>query len=139
MTQNESFAEARRSFARAESQFSDLGRQRVEEFITMQKDLLDRFQETHEHWCDRAQKETNLASEFASKLSASRSVPEAVAACQEWTGQRFDLMAKDGMHLFDDAQKFVDAYTRFLANGAMSSGTRASSAGASTLKAYQGA
>jgi hypothetical protein len=119
VTHNESFAEARRSFAQAESQFSDMGRQRVEEFVNMQKNLLDRFQETHDHWCDRAQKETSLASEFASKLTASRSIPEAVAAYQEWTGQHFDLMAKDGMHLFDDAQKFVDTCTRFMSNGGM--------------------
>jgi Phasin protein len=102
-----------------ESNFSELGRQRVDELVTMQKDLLERFQKTNHHWLDRAQTEANLCSEFASKLTASRSIPEAVAAYQEWTGHHLDLMAEDGMHAFKNAQTLVDVYARFLSNGGL--------------------
>ena len=45
----------------------------------MQGELLDKLQETNRQWFDRAQLETNLASEFASELTAARSLPEAMA------------------------------------------------------------
>jgi hypothetical protein len=52
-------------------------------------------------------------------LAASHSIPDAVAAHQEWTGRHLDLMAEDSMHVFKNAQILVDVYTRFLSNGGL--------------------
>jgi hypothetical protein len=58
-----------------------------------------------------------LASEFATKLTATRSIPEAMAVCQEWTGRRFAMLAEDGKHLLVDTQDFMAAGARLLSNG----------------------
>jgi hypothetical protein len=62
-----------------------MGKKRIDEFVKMQAELLDKLQETNRQWLDRAQSEANLASEFASKLAAARSIPDAMTAFQEWS------------------------------------------------------
>lgn len=57
-----------------------MGKKRVEEFVNTQRELLEKLQEMNRQWFDRAQSETNLASELASKLTVARSIPEAMAA-----------------------------------------------------------
>ncbi len=102
--------------------FAAMGGKRIEEFVNLQTKLLNEFQETNRQWFDRAQSEVNLASEFAAKLTAARSVPEAMAACQEWTSRRFAMMAEDGKHLLADTQKFMEVGARLLSNGALING-----------------
>lgn len=99
------------------TQFAAMGKKQVEEFANVQTELLDKFQEANRQWFDRMQSEANLASEFASKLTAAHSIPEAMIACQEWTNRRFEMMAEDGKHLLADTQKFMKTGTRLLANG----------------------
>ena len=93
------------------------GTKRFEDFVKAQSELLKTVQETNQKWFDRAQSEANLTSELVSKLTAARSMPEAMTACQEWTTRRIELMEKDGRALFGDAQKFMETATRLLANG----------------------
>jgi len=85
------------------------------------------LQETNRQWFDRAQAEANLASEFASKLTAARSIPEAMATCQEWTSRRFEMMAEDGKHLFADTQKFMEAAARLVPTGSLIAGAAGTS------------
>jgi hypothetical protein len=73
-------------------------------------------------WFDRAQSEANLASEFAFKLTAARSLPEVMAAYQKWTSRRFEMMAEDGKHLLADTQKFMEVGVRLLSNGSLING-----------------
>ena len=61
-----------------------LGKKRIGEFMRAQTELLDEMQETNRHWLDRIQSEANLASEFASKLSSARSMPDAMAVSRDW-------------------------------------------------------
>ena len=79
----------------------------MEEFATAQAELLDTLQETSRYWLDRIQIEAQFASEIPSKLTAARSVPDIMTACQIWGDQRFKIMAEDTKHLFDDTQKFM--------------------------------
>jgi hypothetical protein len=72
------------------------------------------------------QSEANLASEFASKLTTARSIPDAMTACQEWSSRRFEMMAEDGKHLFADTQKFIEAGARLVSNGWLSNRPSAS-------------
>ena len=94
-----------------------MAKKRIDEFVDMQMELLDKLQETNRQWFDRAQSEANLASEFATKLTAARSVPDAMAACQEWTSQRFEMMAEDGKHFLLDSQKFMETGPRLMSSG----------------------
>lgn len=86
-------------------------------FVNAQTEFLDTLQETNREWFDRMQSEANLTSEFASKLTAARSIPEAIAACQEWTTRRFELIADDGKRLLADTQKFMETGARLLSSG----------------------
>ena len=104
------------------TEFAEMGKKRIEEFVNTQTELLERLQEMNRQWFDRAQSEANLASEFASKLTAARSIPEAMATYQEWTSRRFEMMAEDGKHLLADTQKFMEAATRLLPNGSLIKG-----------------
>ena len=102
------------------AEFVAVGRKRVEEFTKAQAELLDRLQQVNRQWIERVQSEANLASEFAANLSAARSIPDAMSACQEWTSRRFEMMADDGKHLLADTQKFMETSTRLLTNGWLS-------------------
>ena len=79
-------------------------KRRIEEFADAQTKQLDKLQETNRLWLDRMQAEANLASEFASKLAAARSLPEAMFTCQDWGKRRVEMMAEDTKHLLDDTQ-----------------------------------
>jgi hypothetical protein len=61
---------------------AETGKQRVEEFTKAQMELLDKLQEANQRWLERMQQEANLASEFASKLTVARSIPDATGMDQ---------------------------------------------------------
>lgn len=79
--------------------------------------VLNRLQETNRQWFDRMQSEARLASDFANKVIAGPSIPDAMTACQECANRRFEMMAEDGKRLFADGQKLVEAGTHRLSNG----------------------
>ena len=104
------------------AEFAEMGKRRVEEFVHTQTELVEKLQEMNRQWFDRAQSEANLASELASKLTAARSIPDVMAAYQEWASRRFEMMAEDGKHLLADTQKLMEAATRLLPNGSLFKG-----------------
>lgn len=71
------------------AEFAAMGKKRIENFVNAQAELLENLQETNRQWFARMQSEVDLASEFASKLTAARSIPDAMTACEEWTTRRF--------------------------------------------------
>jgi hypothetical protein len=89
-----------------------LGKKRIGEFVRVQTELLDEIQEANRHWLDRFESEANLASEFASKLSEARSMPDAMAVSRDWATQYFAMLAEDGKHLADDTRKFIETGAR---------------------------
>ena len=99
------------------NEFAALGKKRIEAFVNAQAELLDEIQETNRHWMDRFQSEANLASEYASKLSSVRSIPDAVAVSRDWATQYFQRLAEDGKHLADDTRKFMETGARMFSNG----------------------
>ena len=98
-----------------------------EEFAKAQTEQWDNFRETNRQWLDRVQAEANLASEFISKLTAVHSIPDAMAAYQQWGNRRLELLAEDTKHLMENAQKFMQTSARLLANGQQSKGRSVSS------------
>jgi hypothetical protein len=104
------------------AEFAEMGKRRVEEFVHTQTELVEKLQEMNRQWFDRAQSEANLASELASKLTAARSIPDVMAAYQEWASRRFEMMAEDGKHLLADTQKLTEAATHLLPNGSLFKG-----------------
>jgi len=93
-----------------------MGKQCIEELFNVQTELLERLQETNQHWLERVQSEVALASKFAAKLTATHSVPEAMTTCQEWTGRQIEMIAEDSKLLVADTQRFMETGARLLWN-----------------------
>ena len=110
-------AEKTTPFGAASAEFASMGKKRVEEFSMAQAELLEKLQEARRQWIERMQTEASLASEFAGKLSAARSMPEAMTIWQEWTSRRFEMMAEDGQRLLADTQKFMETAARLMSDG----------------------
>ena len=55
--------------------------------------------------------------DLASKLSATRSAPEALEAYQKCAAQRMQMAADDGRRLLDECQNVTHRITRSLADG----------------------
>jgi Phasin protein len=105
-----------------------MGKRRFEELAKIQADLLEEIREANQNWLDRMQSEATLASEFSSKLTASHSIVDTTAACQEWAKRRMELFTEDGQRLMTNSQKFMEKATRSLSNGWLSNGRTGGSA-----------
>jgi hypothetical protein len=95
----------------------ELGQEQSEAMLNLQKDLLGAYEEASRAWLARVQTEVDLWSGLAARLSATRSVPEAVAAYQECVAQRMKMAAEDGQRLADECQKGMNKISRALSNG----------------------
>lgn len=100
----------------------EMGKKRVETTLAIQTECLDRLQEMNREWLARAQSEVDIASEFASKLTAARSFPDATTACQEWAGKRMNMFAEDSRRFAADSQKLIETTARLFSNGWTGSG-----------------
>ena len=94
-----------------------IGKHCIEELVNVQTELLERLQETNRHWLERAQSEAALASKYATKLTATRSVAEAMTTCEEWTSRQIEMIAEDSKLLVADTQKLMQTGARLLWNG----------------------
>ena len=99
------------------SEFATLGKKQIEAFVTAQTEMLDELQEANRHWLDRFQSEVNLASEYASKLSSARTIPDAMAVSRDWATRYFQMLAEAGKLFADDTRKFMETGARLFANG----------------------
>jgi hypothetical protein len=95
----------------APAQFFQFGKERTDAVLNAQKELLDAYQEAGRSWLARMESELELWNDLATKLSASRSVPEGMKAYSECVSQRMQMAAEDGRHLFEDAQKLMATIT----------------------------
>jgi len=101
---------------------AEMGKQQLEKLAEIQGELLSKLQQANLRWIDTIQKRANLASEFATKLTAARSVPETASVCQDWVRQRMEMAEEDAKHLLADSQAFMEAGVRLMSNGWLSSG-----------------
>jgi hypothetical protein len=85
-------------------------------------ELFETFREMGRNWIDRASAEAELGFKLSKDLNAARSMPDAVAACQEWLTKEMDSRAEDARQFMSDGQKLMDTSTRLLTNGWTSAG-----------------
>jgi Phasin protein len=107
----------------APASIADLGKEQTAAMLDMQKELLDAYEQASRAWLARAKSEADLWSELATKLSASRTFPDALGAYQECVSQRMQLTAEDGRRLFDECQKITQKITQSLSGGWSSGST----------------
>jgi hypothetical protein len=79
--------------------------------------LFGYLQDVNQSWFALMQAEATVASEFASKLTAARSVADCASAYQQWLSRHMELLAQDGQRLFADTQKLMTTGARAFTNG----------------------
>jgi hypothetical protein len=85
--------------------------------VNLQKELLDAYEHASRAWLARVKSEVDLWSELATKLSSTKSPPEALEAYRDCVSQRMQMAAEDGQRLMEDCQKITQKVTRSLSNG----------------------
>jgi hypothetical protein len=98
-------------------EFATMGKKSIEELLNVQTELFKNLQETNRDWLEIVQSESALASKFATKLTATRSIPNAMTTCQEWSNRQIEMMAEDSKLLVADTQRFMEIGARFLSSG----------------------
>jgi hypothetical protein len=99
------------------SELTAMGSERLNDFVNVQTEFLDKIEQSNRYWLDRLQSEANLASEFAAKLTAARSLPDAISVCQECTNRRIEMIAEDGRQAFTNTQSLMKTGARLWSNG----------------------
>ena len=97
--------------------FPGSGKEQTEALLGMQQELLAACEQASRAWLARVKSEVDLWSELATKLTKTRSAPEALSAYQECVAQRMQMAAEDWRRLSDDYQKVMQAITQSPTNG----------------------
>ena len=69
--------------------------------------------------------EVEIGLKLSKKLTAAHSVPDALAAYQEWLSEELSARAENARRLMTNSQKLMDTSTRLLSNGWSSVGASA--------------
>ena len=88
-----------------------------EGMLNMQKELLEAYEQASRAWLARIQSEVELWSDLATRLSATRSIPDALGAYQETVAQRLQMATDDGRRMATDCQDIMEKITRSLTKG----------------------
>lgn len=94
--------------------FGDVGARNVAAGLRLQREMLGLLSDMSQDWFARASAEAELALRLPNKLTAARSVPDAVNAYQEWFGEWMNRYSEDSRRLFSDSQKIMDTGARCL-------------------------
>lgn len=93
------------------------GQHQTETALNFQKAILQSCDQASRAWIDRMQSEISLWSDLASKLSSTKSVPEAVETYTKCMSQRMQMAADDGRRLVEEAQQLTQKFVQSLGNG----------------------
>jgi hypothetical protein len=83
------------------------GKAQTERMINLQKELLETYEQASRAWLDRFRLEAELWSRLATKLTLSRSVPEAMDAYQKCVTEQMQMTMEDGKRMVDECQKIA--------------------------------
>src|SRR5262249_45289524 len=100
-----------------QSDLSAFGKAQTEGMLNLQKELLETYEQASRAWLDRVRSEVELWSRLGAKLTATRSVPEAMEAYQKCVGERMQMAAEDGKRLFDECQNITQKIAGSLNGG----------------------
>src|SRR3974390_1690017 len=97
--------------------FFKVGQEQTEATLGIQKELLEAYEQASRAWLARIQSEVELWSDLATRLSATRSIPDALGAYQETVAQRLQMATDDGRRMATDCQEIMEKITRSLTKG----------------------
>lgn len=95
----------------------DMARTRIAALLEIQREVMHTFESINHDLLNRMKAEAALASEYMSKLSAVRTVPDATMAYKEWASREMELLAEDGRHMMANSEKLMQASQRLFAEG----------------------
>jgi len=101
--------------AAASSKFGETGTRSAVAGLRVQTEMLGLLSEIGQQWFARATTEAELAFKLPNKLTAARSVPDAISAYQEWLGEWMTMRGEDGRRLISDSQRIVETGVRCFA------------------------
>jgi len=82
--------------------FIMIGRRQIHECVKVHSELVDRFQEANRNWLDHLRSEADLSTEFASKMSAARSIPDVAALVLELNKRHMEMAKVDSKRVLAD-------------------------------------
>ena len=94
-----------------EASIFTLGKQQSAAMLSMQRELVEAYEQASRTWLARVQSEAQFWSELASRLSTTRSVPEAIQSYQQSVSERMQMAAEDARRLSDEWAKAVQRIT----------------------------
>jgi hypothetical protein len=97
------------------SKFGEAGARSVANGLRVQAEMLGLLSEIGQEWFARATSEAELAFKLPNKLTAARSVPDAISAYQEWLGEWMSMRGEDSRRLITDSQRIVESGVRCFA------------------------
>jgi 16S rRNA U1498 N3-methylase RsmE len=97
--------------------FPKSGKEQTEAMLSMQKELLEACEQASRAWLARVKSEVDLWSDLATKLTKTRSAPEALSAYQECITQRMQMAAEDWQRLSNDYQRVMQTISQSPVNG----------------------
>ena len=86
-------------------------------------EFFNTLEEMGRDWMTRARAEVELSLQLSKKLTDAHSVPDAVAAYQEWLSEEMGARAEATRLLMSSGQKFMDASSRLLSRSWTSAST----------------
>jgi hypothetical protein len=101
------------------SNFIAMGKKHIHECVKAHSELLDRFQEANRSWLDHLRSEADLSAEFASRMSAARSIPDAATVLLDWSNRHMEMATVDAKQVVADTHKIMEIGVRLLPGGWM--------------------
>jgi hypothetical protein len=89
----------------------------AEALVALQKELLEAYEKASNSWLARVKSEAEFWSDLSAKLTATRSVPEAIETYTKTVGQRVQMAADDGRRQLEEAQKIAQKFAQSWTKG----------------------
>jgi hypothetical protein len=102
------------------AQIGDMGKRSIHAGLRMQTEMFEALQSMSRDWVACATSEAELALNLPGRLAGARTMPEAVAAYQEWLNEWVTMCNEDGRRLAADGQKFMTSGVRCFTNASAS-------------------
>lgn len=93
----------------------DFGPNSIKAGLQYQREMLETFEDISRTWLARATTETEFVFALPARLTAARTVPDAVSAYQEWLTEWMNMIGEDSRLLLTDGGKVMGAGARCFA------------------------
>ena len=98
------------------SPMADIGASNFNAGLRMQTEMFDTLQTIGNQWLERRTHDAELALNLPNRLAGARTLPDAVAAYQEWLSEWLAMCNEDGRRFVSDGQKIVETGVRCFTN-----------------------